>query len=71
MGTLAASKRMTNGGSTLGGICPRARFVRLTTCDMAADMSVPGKNVSLSWTKFWMLFDSIVLMPSTYWKFCS
>ena len=52
MGTLAASKRITNGGSTLGGICPRARLVRLTTCDIAADMSVPGKNVSLSWTKF-------------------
>ncbi len=42
MGTLAASKRITKGGSTLGGICPRARLVRLTTCDIAAAMSVPG-----------------------------
>ena len=42
MGTLAASKRITNGGSTLGGICPRARFVKLTTCDMAAAMLVSG-----------------------------
>ncbi len=42
MGTLAASKRITNGGSTLGGICPRARFAKLTTCDIAAAMSVPG-----------------------------
>ena len=42
MGTLAASNRMTKGGNTLGGICPRARFDKLTTCDMAAAMSVPG-----------------------------